>query len=306
MRNCGKARPTVKIIPVSDPRPSLVTADRFLAHLREYGSCLVALSGGVDSAVVAQGAWLALPGRAWAVTGISAAVGSRELADARAIAERIGIPHRELPTEELANPAYQRNAVDRCFHCKTELYRRLTTLADSLGAKTIANGANLDDLEDYRPGMRAAGDFNVRSPLVECGLGKSRVRELAAHWELPLWDKPASPCLSSRIAHGVEVTPERLRMVEDAETYLRRSISSDGLRVRCHAGELARIEVDAAKVPELCREPLRSSLVAELRRLGFRAVTLDLEGFRSGNLHTLVGPDEIARGSGVSPLVPPI
>ena len=171
---------------------------------------------------------------------------------------------------------------------------------DELGAAVILSGANLDDLGDYRPGMLAASEHRVRSPLAECGLGKADVRRLAAHWNLPVWDKPATPCLSSRLAYGESVTPERLAMIDRAEQFLRRQ-GLGTLRVRYHQGDLARIEVPAEAIERLCQGELRAALVAELTRLGFNYVTLDLEGFRSGSQNRVLSasaqPSELPRGT---------
>jgi uncharacterized protein len=156
-----------------------------------------------------------------------------------------------------------------------------------LEVRTIVNGANADDLGDYRPGMQAAAEHRIHSPLAECGLSKADVRELALAWNLPVWDKPATPCLSSRIAYGEAVTPERLAMIDAAEQFLK-SRGLANLRVRYHQGDLARIETPLADLPRLCAPEFRSELTAELRRLGFKFVTLDLEGFRSGSLNQLV------------------
>jgi pyridinium-3,5-biscarboxylic acid mononucleotide sulfurtransferase len=275
------------------------TAARLIEHLRGMRSCLIALSGGVDSAVVAQAAWLALPGNALAVTGIGAAVSLTEIADARSVAKRIGIPHLEVPTDEIARSGYRQNAPDRCFHCKTELYSQLQLIASERHIDVILNGANQDDLGDYRPGMQAATDFAVRSPLLECGLGKVEVRQLANYWDLPIHNKPASPCLASRIAYGVEVTEPRLRMIEMAESYLRRILPGVPVRVRFHEGEIARVEVPAESILRLLEESNREELVTELKGLGFRAVTIDLEGFRSGSLNSLVQIDNwVAQDAG--------
>lgn len=253
-------------------------------------SCAVALSGGVDSAVVAKAAHLALGDRALAVTGTSASLAEGELDDARLIASSIGIRHQVITTDELSREGYTRNAPDRCFHCKTELYTRLEGLAAELGVKTILNGANADDLGDYRPGMLAARDHDVRSPLAECGINKEEVRTLAADWKLPVWDKPASPCLSSRLAYGEQVTPERLRMIDQAERFLRDQ-GITPVRVRYHGGDLARVEVPLPLLPRLCEPAFRESLSQHLQTLGFKFVTLDLDGFRSGSLNALVPLD---------------
>jgi uncharacterized protein len=209
------------------------------------------------------------------------------LAAAQAVAALIGMDHRVVETDEFSRPEYVRNAADRCYHCKTELYGQLERLAPTLGVAVLANGANLDDAADYRPGMQAAAEHAVRSPLQETGLTKAEVRQLAAHWGLPVWDKPASPCLSSRIAYGVEATPERVAAIDLAEQWLRSRGLSE-LRVRVHAGDLARIEVPLESLGKLCDVETRGELVRRFRELGFRFVTLDLEGFRSGSLNALV------------------
>jgi pyridinium-3,5-biscarboxylic acid mononucleotide sulfurtransferase len=252
-----------------------------------FGSCAVAFSGGVDSTVVAKAAQLALANRAVAVTGRSASLAAGELEAATALADLIGIRHVVVDTTEVEQPQYAANAPDRCFHCKTELYTQLEALAGQLGATTIANGANTDDLGDYRPGLAAAANHKVRSPLVECGLDKAAVRRLALAWELPVWDKPAMPCLSSRIAYGESVTPERLAMIDRAEQFLR-GLGLANLRVRYHKGDLARIEVPAEAIAALTQPETREKVLAELRRLGFSYVTLDLEGFRSGSMNRVL------------------
>ena len=276
--------------------------DRLLALLEDYGSCAVAFSGGVDSTVVAKAAQLALGRRAVAVTGISDSLAEGELAGAEAIAQHIGIRHQVVATDEFANADYRRNATDRCYHCKSELYTRLEGMAPALGVAVIANGANLDDQGDYRPGMSAARQHAVRSPLLECELSKAEVRQLAAHWELPTWDKPASPCLSSRVAYGEEVTPQRLAMIDRAEQFLR-GMGLRELRVRYHKGDLARIEVPPGELSKLAEPAVRQALIEQLRSLGFKYITLDLEGFRSGSLNQVV-PIEALR-MGVSSVAEP-
>lgn len=266
--------------------------DRLLDLIAGYGSCAVAFSGGVDSAVVAKAAQLALGDRAVAVTGTSASLAEGELEAAQKLADEIGIRHQTLATEEFANRDYLRNAPDRCFHCKTELYTQLEGMAEKLGVQVIVNGANLDDRGDYRPGMAAAREHDVRSPLIECEMTKADVRSLAAHWKLPVWDKPASPCLSSRIAYGEEVTPQRVAMIDRAEQFLREQGFRE-LRVRYHGDDLARIEVPLAALPRLADGELRQAVVAKLRSLGFKYVTLDLEGFRSGSLNQIIGVDDL-------------
>jgi pyridinium-3,5-biscarboxylic acid mononucleotide sulfurtransferase len=260
---------------------------RLLARLAELQSCAVAFSAGVDSTVVAKAAQLALGDQAVAVTGTSASMAAGELDEAKQLASLIGIRHEIVPTDEFSQPDYLRNASDRCYHCKTELYTQLDRLLPQLGVLHAVNGANADDLGDYRPGMQAATEHAVLSPLAECGITKAEVRELARQWNLPVWDKPATPCLSSRVAYGEDVTPERLAMIDQAERFLR----SHGLRtvrVRYHKGDLARLEVPVEVLPRFAEDPFRNELIAQLREIGFKFVTLDLEGFRSGSLNQLV------------------
>ena len=258
-----------------------------LAAIQDLKSCAVAYSGGVDSAVVAKAAAVALGEKAVAVTGVSASLASGELEAAEELAKLIGIRHVVVSTDELSQNGYTRNAPDRCYHCKTELYSQLETLLPKLGVNAIVNGANADDLGDYRPGMRAASEHLIHSPLADCGITKAEVRQLAAEWDLPVADKPATPCLSSRIAYGEAVTPERLAMIDRAEQFLREQGLAN-LRVRYHKGDLARLEVPLAELPRLCEGNVREQVAAELRRLGFKFVTIDLEGFRSGSLNQLV------------------
>lgn len=265
-----------------------------LRNLRELSSCLVAYSGGVDSAVVANAARLALGDRAVAVTGVSSSLASGELEAAQRIARAIGIRHETVATAEMADAGYLANRPDRCWHCKDELYSQLEPLAERWGCRWIVNGANADDVGDFRPGMRAAAEHRVRSPLLECGLDKAAVRELARLWELEVWDKPATPCLSSRVVYGLEITPERLARIDAAERLLR-ELGLQTVRVRCHQEELARLEVPSADLARLCESGVRERLVISLRELGFRYVTLDLEGFRSGSFQQLVPTSELLK-----------
>jgi uncharacterized protein len=270
--------------------------DELLASLERLGSCAIALSGGVDSAVVAKAALLALGDRAVAVTAVSPSLASGELDVARSTAASIGIRHEVVHTQEMENQAYRRNAPDRCYHCKDELYTRLDAeWVRPLGVAHIVNGANVDDVADYRPGMTAARDHGVLSPLIDCGITKRDVRALASHWELPVADKPASPCLSSRIQYGEQVTPERLRMIDAAEIWLRGRGFSE-LRVRLLRGDIARVEVPQDEISRLTETPLRRELVAALCGFGFVGVTVDLEGFRSGSMNAFISIDQLANG----------
>ena len=270
--------------------------ERLLAILGAMPGTVVAFSGGVDSAVVAKAAYLALGERAIAITSDSPSVPRSELAAAVELAALIGIRHEILPTTEFDNPAYQRNAGDRCYFCKSELYTRIETRLPALGMKVVCSGANLDDMGDYRPGLTAAAEHSIRHPLQEAGFTKANVRELARHWELPVWDKPASPCLSSRLAPGLEVTPERTLRVEKAETYLKSLGLRDG-RVRYHEGDLARVEVPIEEIGRLLDPTVRQELSKALHEIGFRFVTLDLDGFRSGSLNQLVSLEVKSRYS---------
>jgi uncharacterized protein len=271
--------------------------DRLLETLRGYGRVAVAFSGGVDSTVVARAAHDALGDRTIAVTAVSDSLASGELEEAESLARQIGIKHRVIRTEEFADPNYVRNQTDRCYFCKSELYGRLSGMLGALEVDTIASGANMDDMGDHRPGMRAAAERGVRHPLQECGLTKADVRALAQAWGLPIWDKPATPCLSSRIAYGEEVSPERVRMIDQAEQWLRQK-GLRVLRVRYHKGDLARIEVPLDDLPRLVDLDVRGELIAAFRALGFKFVTLDLEGFRSGSFNSVIPVESLLRGIG--------
>jgi uncharacterized protein len=266
---------------LTDKRNNLLT---ILGQMESVG---VAFSGGVDSAVVAKAAYLALGDCAVAVTAHSASVAQQEREDAERIAKEIGIRHVVIQTDEFENPAYLQNDGSRCYHCKTELYDQLLARAPELQVKTIVSGANLDDAGDYRPGLKAAAEHGVRHPLQECKMTKADVRALAHDWHLPIWDKPASPCLSSRLVPGLPVTPERTKRIEEAESYLR-SLGLREFRVRLHEGELARVEVTPEAIKTLADESVRHTLTNRFLELGFKFVTLDLLGFRSGNMNELI------------------
>jgi pyridinium-3,5-biscarboxylic acid mononucleotide sulfurtransferase len=261
--------------------------DRLLDLLRSYGSCAVAYSGGLDSTVLAKAAQLALGDRAVAVTGASASLAVGELEEARELARLIGIRHEVISTDELSIPQYQENTADRCYFCKTELFGKVEQLAARLNVAVVADGSNRDDHGEHRPGLRAAKEQQVSSPLAECGLTKPEIRSLAAFWGLPTWDKPAAPCLSSRIAYGEKVTPEKLAMIEQAESYLH-SQGFRPLRVRYHKGKVARIEVAAEAISRFADPEFRRSVVERLKSIGFTYVSIDLEGFRSGSLNAVL------------------
>jgi uncharacterized protein len=271
---------------MSEPERGLFEKrDRLLGLLGAMGRVGVAFSGGVDSTVVAKAARLACGEKALAFTAVSASLATGEQEEAEALARLIAIPHRIIRTREFESADYLKNAPDRCYFCKTELYSRLEELAPELGVEAIVNGANLDDRGDYRPGMQAANEHRVRSPLIEAGLSKADVRDLARHWDLPVWDKPASPCLSSRIAYGLNVTPERVQRVDAAERYLRQLLGVRELRVRHEVNDLARIEIALAELPRLTDSDHRRQVCDALHQLGFKYVTIDLDGFRSGSMN---------------------
>ena len=268
--------------------------EQLLESIGRLGKCAIAFSAGVDSTVVAKAAQLALGDRAVAVTAVSPSLASGELDQAKALAAVIGIRHVVITTDEFDNPDYLRNAPDRCYHCKSELYGQLDGILGELDVAVILNGANVDDAADYRPGMQAAAEHQVQSPLADCGFSKSDVRELAAHWQLAVWDKPASPCLASRVAYGEEVTADRLRMIDQAEQFLREAGFSI-VRVRYHKGDLARIELLPEELGKLTDDTLRHRLIVRFQELGFHFIALDLQGFRSGSLNTVLPLETLSR-----------
>jgi uncharacterized protein len=253
------------------------------ARLRAFPSLIVAYSGGVDSAFLGWAAHRALGSRALCVTADSASYPERHRRMALDIARRFDLPHEVIGTGELANPDYRANAPDRCYHCKHELYTRLTTLAGERGFAAVADGSNADDRGDYRPGRRAAREFGVVSPLDEAGLTKADIRALSRDAGLPTWDEPASACLSSRVPYFSEVTEEKLRAIEGAEDELR-ALGFRVLRVR-HHGEVARIEVAPDELPRLVEPAMAKAVDAAIRKHGFRYVAVDLRGYRLGSLN---------------------
>lgn len=255
-------------------------------HLQGMGRVLLGFSGGVDSALLAVAGRRALgPERFLAAIGRSASYPEAQWRAARALAARFGVPVLELDTHELDDPRYLRNAPDRCYFCKSELWDRLEAVALARGFDTVIDGTNADDLGEHRPGMRAGLERAVRSPLAELGWTKADVRHAARTLGLPSWDAPAAPCLSSRIRYGLEVTPERLRQVELGEAFLRSLGVGGDLRVR-HHGALARIEVNSEEMP-VVRE-VWPAVATRFAALGFERVELDPDGYRRGGLLTLV------------------
>jgi uncharacterized protein len=243
---------------------------------------VVAFSAGADSTLVAKVAADELGERALAVTSASASLAERELREGLEYAERLGIRHRVVYTDELANPDYLANPTNRCYHCKTELYTHLEELAARESYRHVANGLNLDDLGDYRPGLQAAREHGVRAPLQEAGLTKADVRAISKLLDVPTWDKPAMACLSSRVPYGEEITPEKLGQIDRAEQFLR-NLGYRQLRVR-HHGQVARIELPAEEMPDFLAAHAQAA-TEHLKSLGFLYVALDLQGFRSGSLN---------------------
>ncbi len=258
--------------------------DRLHQLVRATGGAIVAFSGGTDSTLVAAVAERTLGERALAVTAVSPSLPPGEAALTRRVATELGIRHRLVHTHEAEDPAYLANGADRCYHCKDELYGVLARVAREDDFPVVMSGANLDDLGDFRPGLRAAHEHGVRHPLVEALLTKAEVREASRTLGLPTWDKPASACLSSRIRFGVTITVEELSKVGRAERLLK-DLGFRQCRVRVHDAELVRVEVERDEVERLARPDVREQVVRGLTKLGWRYVTLDLEGFRSGSMN---------------------
>ena len=254
------------------------------SRIAQLDSAIVAFSGGVDSSLVAALAARALGRSALAVTAVSPALATGELDGAQAVARTIGIEHETITTSELEREGYRRNARDRCYHCKTELYERLGALASRRGYAAVLSGANADDLGDWRPGLQAAAQHGVIHPLLEAGVGKEQVRELARTLGVPSAEKPASPCLASRIPYGTEVDPDVLGQIDRAEAGLKR-LGFRVLRVRHFGDEAARVELAADELDRALAQP--GPVVAAVRAAGYDRVEIDDKPFRSGSLNDM-------------------
>ncbi len=262
----------------------MLEPERLLDWFRDHSAAVVAFSGGLDSSVVAKAATMALGENVWAVMAVSPTCFKNEVEEARAVAGYIGIRFAVLESGEMDDPAFTANDPRRCYHCKRIRFGDIRRFATERNIDLVADGSNADDRNDYRPGSRAALEWKVRSPLSELELGKETIRELARFWHLPNSEKPALPCLATRFAYGLEITPAQLRQVERAEQFLI-SQGFSPVRVRLHPDGLVRIEVVPDQLDRLWTQEIRGQIVEEFLEIGFHFISVDLRGFRSGSMN---------------------
>jgi uncharacterized protein len=274
------------LVDLSNPARLLEKQEQLFANLGRMGRVIVAFSGGADSAYLAWAAHRVLGPDAVAITADSASLPESHRRDAEAFVRQFGIAHEYIRTSEFDNPDYVRNDPDRCFHCKDELFTRLEQVGRARGYEHIIYGVNADDLGDYRPGQNAAKQHRVAAPLADARLTKAEIRELSRLAELPTWDRPASACLSSRIPYGTRVTIENVKTVEAGEEHIK-ALGFRQFRVRFH-GEIVRIEIAREEMPKALTVEMAQRFTAIFKALGFRYVTLDLEGYRQGSMNEVL------------------